>query len=124
MKRRMILLLVLLALSACAQPTATPVAVRPTPDLIATGTAVPTATLTATVTPFSVPTVKSEVPRISAAELKQRLDAGEDVVIVDARSREEYLTLHIAGAISIPLADTEGRLSELPRDKDVVFYCT
>jgi 3-mercaptopyruvate sulfurtransferase SseA len=65
-----------------------------------------------------------EVPRIAPSVLKERLDAGESVLIVDARSSDAYAERHIAGAISVPLSDLEARLDELPRDQEIVFYCT
>ena len=45
------------------------------------------------------------------------------VIVLDVRPREEYATGHIAGAVSIPLAELKDRLAELPRDKDIVAYC-
>jgi rhodanese-related sulfurtransferase len=71
-----------------------------------------------------VPTTEQEVPRIAPEALKAKLDAGEDIVIVDARSLAEYETAHIEGAISIPLAEIDNRYNELPRDKGIVLYCT
>src|SRR5258708_5015627 len=42
---------------------------------------------------------------------------------VDVRPAEEYEVAHVAGAISIPLAELEQRLRELPREREVVAYC-
>ena len=70
------------------------------------------------------PQNQDEVPRISPAQLKERLDGGEDVLVVDARSEGEYAEQHIPGAISVPLTQVEARLDEFPRDKEIVFYCT
>jgi hypothetical protein len=44
-------------------------------------------------------------------------------VLVDVRPREEYDAGHIEGARSIPLAELERRLAELPPDTEVVAYC-
>jgi 3-mercaptopyruvate sulfurtransferase SseA len=44
------------------------------------------------------------------------------VVLVDVRSREEYLARHITGAVSIPLDTIEARAQELPRQGLVVLY--
>ena len=46
-----------------------------------------------------------------------------DVVILDARPEREYEAGHIAGAISVPVADLRRRLKALPKDKDYVAYC-
>ena len=64
-----------------------------------------------------------DVPRITAQELKAKLDAGQAVVF-DARQQEPYTQQHIAGAISLPEDEVAARLAELPTDKLAVFYCT
>jgi len=56
-------------------------------------------------------------------ELLARLRAGEPLVVVDVRRAEEYQAAHVAGAVSIPLAELEQRLRELPREREVVAYC-
>jgi rhodanese-related sulfurtransferase len=48
---------------------------------------------------------------------------GRDVVVLDVRPVEEYAAGHIAGAVSVPLAELERRLAELPRGRRVVAYC-
>lgn len=48
---------------------------------------------------------------------------GRDVVVLDVRPPEEYAAGHIKGAVSIPLAELERRLSEFPRSRRVVAYC-
>ncbi len=60
---------------------------------------------------------------IAAAELKRRIAAGDDVVVVDVRPRQEFEAGHIAGAVSIPLEELSERLDELPDDVEVVAYC-
>jgi rhodanese-related sulfurtransferase/DNA-binding transcriptional ArsR family regulator len=45
------------------------------------------------------------------------------VVILDTRPAEEYLAGHIAGAISVPVADLQRRLRQLPKNKKYVAYC-
>lgn len=69
-----------------------------------------------------VPSTVQEVPRIGPQELKARLDAGEDVVVVDARSREAFEESHIAGALSMPPEEVEDRYDQLPRGGEIVFY--
>jgi rhodanese-related sulfurtransferase len=46
-----------------------------------------------------------------------------EVTVLDVRPREEYRAGHIPGAISVPLRELEARLSELPRNQDIVAYC-
>ena len=64
-----------------------------------------------------------DVPRITAQELKAKLDAGQAVVF-DTRQQEPYTQQHIAGSISLPEDEVAARLAELPTDKLAVFYCT
>jgi len=54
--------------------------------------------------------------------LLNRVRQGE-VTVLDVRPAEEYLAAHIPGAISIELKELERRISELPRDKEIVAYC-
>jgi rhodanese-related sulfurtransferase len=63
-----------------------------------------------------------EVDAIGRDELIERLRKGE-VVLVDVRPPEEFEAGHIEGARSIPLEELEGRLAELPDDREVVAYC-
>jgi rhodanese-related sulfurtransferase len=64
--------------------------------------------------------------RITVAELRQKLDAGEDVVILDLRSAAalQQDPLRIQGAIHINLDQIEQREHELPRDRDIIVYCS
>lgn len=45
------------------------------------------------------------------------------VTVVDVRPVEEYRAGHIPGAVSVPVADLEDRLTELPQDREVVIFC-
>ena len=59
---------------------------------------------------------------VESRELLKRARRRE-VVVLDVRPPEEYSAGHIAGAASVPLAELERRLSELPRGSRVVAYC-
>jgi rhodanese-related sulfurtransferase len=63
-----------------------------------------------------------DVETIGREDLLERLSSG-DVVLVDVRPAEEFAAGHIEGARSIPLAELERRLAELPADREVVAYC-
>ena len=65
----------------------------------------------------------AEAPRVAAEEVKRLADKG-DVVIIDVRAKDAYDFEHAEGALSIPLAQLEGRLAELPKDKLIAAYCT
>lgn len=73
-------------------------------------------------TPVAALTAK-DVRRITLADAKSLLDKGT-AVLVDARSVRAYNSGHAAGAISLPEAEVVARLSELPADKTLIFYCT
>ena len=51
-------------------------------------------------------------PRISAAELKAGLDAGEDIVVLDSRPMSEYRVMNIPGALDCPGAELVYRVHE------------
>jgi rhodanese-related sulfurtransferase len=61
------------------------------------------------------------VPRISKEELKQRLDAGAPVIVVDARLKYpfEHSTVKLPGAVRV-VANTP--VPSLPRDHEIVVY--
>lgn len=46
-----------------------------------------------------------------------------DVTLLDVRPRDEFDAGHLMGAISVPLAQLEQRLAELPSGRQVVAYC-
>ena len=70
----------------------------------------------------SVPTPADGVRRITVTDLQNMINRNE-VFIVDVRSEDSYKAGHIRGAKLIPLADTEKRSGELPKDKLIVTYC-
>jgi len=59
---------------------------------------------------------------VSMPELLKRARSA-DVVILDTRPLREYEAGHIAGAISVPVADLRRRLKQLAKDKQYVAYC-
>ena len=59
---------------------------------------------------------------VSMPELLKRARSA-DVVILDTRPPNEYEAGHIAGAISVPVAELRRRLKELPKAKEYVAYC-
>lgn len=64
-----------------------------------------------------------EVPRISAEEVKVKLDAGINLVIIDSRSKTTYEQSHITGAISIPITTMAEPYSHLDRYDEIITYC-
>ncbi|HMG88077.1 MAG TPA: molybdopterin-synthase adenylyltransferase MoeB [Terracidiphilus sp.] len=66
--------------------------------------------------------VKNGVPQLSVKELKHRIDGGEDVFLLDVREPYEYQIAQIGGKL-IPQNDIPQRLSEIPRDREIVVQC-
>jgi rhodanese-related sulfurtransferase/predicted transcriptional regulator len=65
---------------------------------------------------------RAEVEQLSAAELRERLERGE-VVVLDVRPEAEYRAAHIAGSLSAPLERLSSVVSTLPRRHEIVAYC-
>jgi len=60
---------------------------------------------------------------ISATELKKRLDAGEDIQLIDVRQPDENAFAHIPGAKLIPLGQILTRMSEIDENRETVIHC-
>src|SRR5690606_14401845 len=82
---------------------------------------------------FEVP-----VPQIDAAALKQRMDAGDDLYVLDVRNPEEWEIAVIPNTIKIPKSQIELAayqvasgaqaleqtvLAEIPKDREVIVHC-
>ena len=63
------------------------------------------------------------IPRMSAHELKQKMDAREPFELIDVRETYEYEIARIDGARLIPLGEIAERADELRRDRPIVFHC-
>src|SRR5574340_1504147 len=65
------------------------------------------------------------VGTITPAKLAQRLKEPKPPVILDARTRDEYVAGHIDTAINLPHDELERRLGEIPGDRssEIVVYC-
>jgi adenylyltransferase/sulfurtransferase len=66
--------------------------------------------------------VKNGIPQITVKELKRRIDAGEDMQLIDVREPYEYQIAQIGGTL-IPQNDVPQRLGEIDRDREVVVHC-
>lgn len=62
------------------------------------------------------------VPEIQVEELKQRLDAGEKLFLLDVRDEHEYETSNIGGYL-IPLPELKERVHELDSSREIVAIC-
>ena len=105
----LVLVLSFVTLSACAAPVAE-----------ATPAATPLAAAEATAS-----AAPAQYQKITAEQAKARMDSGDEIIILDVRTQEEYDAGHIAGAILIPnetIIDTKPDL--LPDlDAEILVYC-
>jgi rhodanese-related sulfurtransferase len=62
-------------------------------------------------------------PEITATELKQRLDNGEDIQIVDVREPHEVAIAKIPNSLHIPLGQITSRMSEIDPTRETVLHC-
>ncbi|HTK37145.1 MAG TPA: rhodanese-like domain-containing protein [Pyrinomonadaceae bacterium] len=60
---------------------------------------------------------------ISATELKNRLDAGEDIQLIDVRQPDENAFARIPGAKLIPLGEILNRMNEIDENRETVIHC-
>jgi rhodanese-related sulfurtransferase len=60
---------------------------------------------------------------ISATELKERLDKGEDIQIIDVREAHEVAIGKLPNSIHIPLGQVVGRISEIDPNRETVVHC-
>lgn len=61
------------------------------------------------------------VQRISPREARQKVQQGEALLVCAYDSREKFSQLHLEGALSL---DTfRARLPELPKNREIIFYC-
>jgi sulfur-carrier protein adenylyltransferase/sulfurtransferase len=64
----------------------------------------------------------SKTPEIQPEALKRRLDAGEDIFVLDVREPHEYQICNIQGYL-IPLGDLPKRVHELDSSREIVVHC-
>lgn len=60
---------------------------------------------------------------ISATDLKQKIENGDDIQIVDVRQPDEFEFARIPGSKLIPLAEVVARMSEIDPSKDAIIHC-
>lgn len=60
---------------------------------------------------------------ITVSELKRRLDAGDDIQLIDVRQPDEYEYARIEGAKLIPLGEVPNRMDEIDPSRETVVHC-
>jgi membrane protein DedA with SNARE-associated domain len=69
---------------------------------------------------------KIRIARITPEELKAKLDGGEDMLVVDVRDRIDFEAepAIIPGALHMTIDELDERHNEIPREREIVLYCT
>jgi membrane protein DedA with SNARE-associated domain/rhodanese-related sulfurtransferase len=62
--------------------------------------------------------------RIGVDELRRLVASGDPPAIVDVRTTRSYAAQHIPGALRMTLEEADRELASLPRDREIVLYCT
>jgi adenylyltransferase/sulfurtransferase len=60
---------------------------------------------------------------ITSTELKQRLDQGDDIQIIDVREDSEVAIARLPNTVHIPLAQVLSRMSEIDPNRETVVHC-
>jgi hypothetical protein len=66
---------------------------------------------------------QEEAQRISLKDAKAAYDGG-NAFFIDTRPETAYKVEHIKGAINIPAGETDKHIAELPKNKQLIFYCS
>ncbi len=67
--------------------------------------------------------LQTNTDRIAISELKEKLDSGEKLLLIDVREDWELEENGaIPGAIHIPMAELDMRMKDIPKDVQLVFY--
>jgi molybdopterin/thiamine biosynthesis adenylyltransferase/rhodanese-related sulfurtransferase/molybdopterin converting factor small subunit len=73
--------------------------------------------------PPAQPTMEQAMEEITATALKQRLDSGERLQIIDVREPNEYQIGRLEEAKLIPLGQVVSRMSEIDETRETVIHC-
>lgn len=67
-----------------------------------------------------------EATRVTVDELKERMNRGEQFTFIDTRNPKAWgeAETKLPGAIRVPADEVEQHLSEIPRDRTAITYCT
>jgi rhodanese-related sulfurtransferase len=67
-----------------------------------------------------------DAPRITVQLLRKRMEAGEEFVFLDVRNPEAWAESEaiVPNAIRVPLGSFEQKLRHIPKERNIVTYCT
>ena len=64
------------------------------------------------------PATAGDIPRITPQELKDRIDSGDEILIIDTRGEAVYDVRHLPGAVLAP-----DSYDDVPHDQEIILYC-
>lgn len=64
----------------------------------------------------------AQTERLAVDALKEQLDAGAELLLIDVREDHEIASGSIPGAIHIPVGELEARMPDIPKDVRLVFF--
>jgi phage shock protein E len=70
--------------------------------------------------------VQADTPVITVSQealLHREQQSDQELLVLDVRSPEEFVSGHVPGAVNVPYDQVAARFAELPKDKDIVLYC-
>jgi hypothetical protein len=69
---------------------------------------------------------KIRIARITPEELKTMMDDGQDLMVVDVRDRVDFEAepAIIPGALHLSIDELDARHREIPREREIILYCT
>jgi rhodanese-related sulfurtransferase len=60
---------------------------------------------------------------IKVIDVKQKIDQGEDIILLDVRTYKEFNSGHLKNAVHIPITRLKERIKELDKGKEIIVYC-
>ena len=123
--RTIILMLVLaLTMSACGQTATVVPTMTATNTTAATSVEAPVEASVESIVKDLVANMPEHIYKIPEKEFVEKVKAGEDMVILDIRSADDYAKGHVKGAVNVPWGTAiSDNLAKIPQDKDVMVYC-
>jgi rhodanese-related sulfurtransferase len=74
-------------------------------------------------TQIQLPSTTISYGDVTVEEAKSLVESNFSLIILDVRTREEYESGHIEGAILIPVSELEDRLDEISKEDELLIYC-
>jgi rhodanese-related sulfurtransferase len=72
----------------------------------------------------AIPETGEELARVRTLDARAAKALADDgALLVDVREVSEYDEAHVPGALHVPYQQIEGRLAELPAERDIIVYC-